>query len=346
MIGRAKIIIDDIVFVIAKIPWWLHLLFALLSFLIVHYDVLQSALLSSESATNHTAVISSGTYGLSLIGQYLLPFLFLLGTLIAVIYRWKRNNLYRSVLLSENSDSLNLLSIRDFKFLVGEYFTVRGFVIEADQSYAGIGPDFVVSKTLEKYFILCRQYRGREIGREELQELLADVDSDQATAVILVTTGKLSKEAKVAAHENNVALISGKELHNNMRSFDANDFEPKVKKLKPYRKSKWIAAGIVAVIAPVVFMQLVEPGSPLLVRVSDLATKFFVSDLTPKKEEGNLEREKKDRYSYEIELISGGWIYIDNAEFTENSVNYTDERGLAVSIIRDEIKTMKRVKNK
>ena len=50
------------------------------------------------------------------------------------------------------------------------------------------------------------------------------------------------------------------------------------------------------------------------------------------------------RYQYEIMLFSGGKIYTDNAEIGENYVKYESRRGLIISLNRDEIKSMKRVR--
>lgn len=50
------------------------------------------------------------------------------------------------------------------------------------------------------------------------------------------------------------------------------------------------------------------------------------------------------KYQYEIELYSGGKIYIDNADIGKDAIRYRSDRGLLISLNRKEIKTMKRVK--
>jgi hypothetical protein len=46
-------------------------------------------------------------------------------------------------------------------------------------------------------------------------------------------------------------------------------------------------------------------------------------------------------YQYKIELFSGGTIYTDNADIKEDVITYKSNRGLVISIDRDEIKSMK-----
>lgn len=50
------------------------------------------------------------------------------------------------------------------------------------------------------------------------------------------------------------------------------------------------------------------------------------------------------KYQYEIELFSGGKIYTDNAEIIENNIRYKSKNGMIISINKEEIKRMKKVK--
>lgn len=49
-------------------------------------------------------------------------------------------------------------------------------------------------------------------------------------------------------------------------------------------------------------------------------------------------------YLYEIELLSGGWVYSDNVLVEGQTVTYTGSNGVIVSLLKDEIKTVKRVR--
>lgn len=49
-------------------------------------------------------------------------------------------------------------------------------------------------------------------------------------------------------------------------------------------------------------------------------------------------------YVFEIELLSGGLITTDNATLEDDTVTFTDKKGFVVSINKDEIRTMKKVK--
>lgn len=50
------------------------------------------------------------------------------------------------------------------------------------------------------------------------------------------------------------------------------------------------------------------------------------------------------RYEYQIELVSGGRIFTDNAVMTDESVSFEDSGGLWVSIDRNEVKKITRIR--
>ncbi|MDJ0623281.1 MAG: nuclease-related domain-containing protein [Desulfocapsaceae bacterium] len=51
-----------------------------------------------------------------------------------------------------------------------------------------------------------------------------------------------------------------------------------------------------------------------------------------------------DTYIYQIELFSGGMITTDNATIKSDKITYTDKKGFIVSINKEEIRTLKKVK--
>lgn len=53
---------------------------------------------------------------------------------------------------------------------------------------------------------------------------------------------------------------------------------------------------------------------------------------------------EEQKYFYEIELFSGGRISTDNVTITNKEVTYISDKGLVVSLNREEVKTMKKIK--
>ena len=48
------------------------------------------------------------------------------------------------------------------------------------------------------------------------------------------------------------------------------------------------------------------------------------------------------KYLYEIELFSGGWIFTENVTITDKEVTYISDKGLIISLNKDDVKTMKK----
>jgi restriction system protein len=53
---------------------------------------------------------------------------------------------------------------------------------------------------------------------------------------------------------------------------------------------------------------------------------------------------EEQKYFYEIDLFSGGRIFTDNITITNKEVTYISDKGVVVSLNREEVKTMKKIK--
>ncbi len=86
------------------------------------------------------------------------------------------------------------------------------------------------------------------------------------------------------------------------------------------------------------------------IKFTDIQIKQAMEDVVNKKrrqqfEIGATDSEEEDgNFIYEIELLSGGWIYTDNAEINEKKITYRSANGIVVSIDRTAVKTMKKRK--
>jgi hypothetical protein len=61
----------------------------------------------------------------------------------------------------------------------------------------------------------------------------------------------------------------------------------------------------------------------------------------------NIEMSKESeetKYFYEIEFVSGGRVYADNVKITDNKINYRTKKGLAISLNKDEVKSIKKTR--
>jgi restriction system protein len=52
----------------------------------------------------------------------------------------------------------------------------------------------------------------------------------------------------------------------------------------------------------------------------------------------------EQKYFYEIELFAGGRVHADNAEITDKEITFKNNKGLVVTLNKDEVKTIKKIK--
>ena len=274
------------------------------------------------------------------------------------------------------------MSWRDFEFLVGEYFRRRQFTVEETKGGADGGVDLIATKDGEKYLIQCKQWKADKVGVKVVRELLGVMVADGATGGIVVTSGEFTEDARAFARANNITLLDGKELQKSMKSFMDYEDQPKKKTGWNLQKVQFALMALLVVVICSTFLNPGKIGrsfySILPAFLSDghkhretkesqmnNASKqkgpkdfTFTGDQIKKAAEEVLSEKKKEKlenikagrkgeeqkYRYEIELFSGGWIYADNATITDKEVTYKSNKGLIVSLNRDEVKNMKKVK--
>lgn len=382
MARKEQSLLEGATDLISMLPWWAGMTCALASFLVLHwYTTLQ---IPSTPEVNNFYIIAIGDllHGLAIFGQYLLPGVFLAASLLSAVKNSKRRNLYYIISRSVTQESLNNLSWRDFEFLVGEYFSRRGFRVEKTKP----GIDLIASKDREKYLIQCQQRKISEIGEKIVSELSEIVAGDEATAGFVVTSGEFTKDAIISAKANNIMLLGGRELHNKMKLDVSAETQSEKQTTRLLRKVKWTLALLLIFAICLSALHLEEISTSFHTTLSDQIKKIYptnqehripvdthtdkqinrtestdikftdiqirqaIEEVVNKKrrqqfEIGATDPEGEDVNSiYEIELISGGWIYTDNAKTTEKKITYKSAEGIVVSIDRVEVKTMKKRK--
>ncbi len=206
--------IEDLIEITSKLPWWVGVVLALVAYVGLH----------SVSVSEATAVAQPGKMGelvkqtlfqtLATVGQYLLPFAFLVGAVTSAYGRGKRNKLHEQVANNPERAVLNGMSWKEFETLVGEAFRRKGYsVLEVGGGGADGGVDLVLLKGKESFLVQCKQWKAYKVGVDVVRELYGVMAAKGATGGFVVTSGTYTDDAKAFASGQNVTLIDGKELH-------------------------------------------------------------------------------------------------------------------------------------
>jgi hypothetical protein len=219
-----------------------------------------------------------------------------------------------------------------------------------------------------------------------VRELLGVIVDAGATGGIVVTSGEFTQDASVFARANNIRLLDGRELHNNMQSDVNFEHQPERKSGRKLPKVISAFAGLLVIAVGYSLLNFDKSGASIYstwstqikgffphfqahrgtkdnqygkpIRQTERKDLSFTGDQVQKAAEEILREKSREQfiniemtkegeeknYLYEIELVSGGRVYADNVKITDNKINYRTNKGLAISLNKDEVKSIKKTR--
>lgn len=121
----------------------------------------------------------------------------------------------RRNLLDTRSDleSLRTMNWRELEQLVSEAYRRLGFQVEGNgQRGADGGVDLLLRRNGQITLVQCKHWRTQRVGAPVVREQFGLLTHHQAAAVIIVTTGDFTSEARAFAQGKAIELIAGPEL--------------------------------------------------------------------------------------------------------------------------------------
>ncbi len=369
-----------------KIPWWMSICMALASFLLLNWLAENVASTGGLPSGISGYIRSSLLQTFAVYTQFAIPSVFLSSAVASLFLNQKKATIYDRIAMKCSPDSLNKISWRNFEHLVAEYFERLNFTVEANKGGRKTGVNFTAKKGDEEYLIQCRQSKSSQIGIDDIRRLLEVVSTVGATGGIVVTSGEFAKEVLIFAKAHKIMLLDGNELHANLNSHKIFDSLPERNLMRRLKVLAWWCAGFLAFFmggsvfyhyktgTPIVWLQQTEKmlakteerlgvkigPSPYPTTKASVKDQKFTEDQIKKasktvlhkrvqeqfiKIETNQNDEKAKKY-YELELATGGRIFTDNIMEKNGKISYKNNRGLIVSLDRNEVKSMKKIEVK
>ena len=217
---QRKTLADDLVDVASLLPWWLCLILALISYLVLHDMAMQRVMTSSVAPGQiGDMVTASMKLALAQVGQYLLPLLFVVSGFVSYARRKRGQQLLSSATGAAGASAISGMTWREFELLIAEGFRSRGFVVK---DKGGQGPDggvdLVLLKGNERFLVQCKQWRALKVGVTVVRELYGVMSAEGATGGIVVTSGAFTDDAKEFANGRNIKLVDGPLLRELLQS--------------------------------------------------------------------------------------------------------------------------------
>ncbi len=214
MACRKQSLVADLLEITSKLPWWVGGVLAVASYLWLHSVALSEVTAVAQPGKMGVFVGQSVFKSLASVGQYLLPFVFLLGAALSAYGRFKRQTLHAQVAASPDHGALNDMSWQQFEAVVGEAFRRKGYsVAEKGGGGADGGVDLVLKKQGETFLVQCKQWRALKVGVNIVRELYGVMAARGATGGFVVTSGVFTDEARAFANGRNIELVDCKALH-------------------------------------------------------------------------------------------------------------------------------------
>ena len=205
--------IDDLVEIVAMMPWWAGCILALVSYLLLHRAANQAVVANFVPGQAATLVTQSLWRALATIGQYLLPLVCLAGAAVSAYGRHRRQKLVATVVGGHAADALDGITWQEFELLVGEAFRLQGFQVTESGGGGGDGGiDLVLRKGGEKFLVQCKQWKAFSVGVTVVRELYGVMAANGATGGFVVTSGRFTQDAKAFASGRNIKLVDGPRL--------------------------------------------------------------------------------------------------------------------------------------
>jgi restriction system protein len=204
---------EDVVGLVARLPWWAGLSMALVSFLLLHWLAGRQAPIIRNPGQVGDVLPYMMLAGISRALQFVIPPLCIVAAAISLVRRKKREELVANVTQSASAESLNGMSWREFEHLVGEAFRLQGYEVqEQGGAQPDGGVDLVLRRGREIFLVQCKQWKAMKVGVDVVRELYGVMAARGAAGGFVVTSGRFTEDATEFATGRNVRLVDGAKL--------------------------------------------------------------------------------------------------------------------------------------
>ncbi len=206
---------EDLIVIASRLPWWLSILLALLSWYWLHGYATSSPPRLTDPSQFSGHLTGAVFRGWATAFQYIVPAACVFGAIASIFGRIHRRKLLAEVATATLSGrTLENISWQEFERLVGEALRQQGYAITET---GGNGPDGGVDLILrspqgERYIVQCKQWRAVKVGVPVVREFLGAMVTHGAVGGFVVTAGSFTAEAREFAGGRNIRLVDGVEL--------------------------------------------------------------------------------------------------------------------------------------
>jgi restriction system protein len=207
---------EDLVALIARLPWWLALCVAPVAYVALHQ--LAASIPAGFNLSSPGTGFRIALRVLAMVGQFAVPALCVAGAGVGLWGRFVQRRLVTRTQSEEGAAAIAGMTWQQFELLVGEGFRRRGFaVVETGGGGADDGVDLELRRGSAVFLVQCKQWRTQRVGVSVARELLGSMAARRAAGGFVVTSGTFTAAAREFAAGKNLHLVDGSELRKLLR---------------------------------------------------------------------------------------------------------------------------------
>jgi restriction system protein len=224
--------LEDMIDIAALLPWWISLIIAGVGYFILH-SYADQQIAPSSSFENTADFVSANMWKqFAHFGQYVLPFIFVLGSALSFSKKVKRQTLYKQTQERSKQSALLDMSWQEFEILVGEAFRQKGYQVqETGRAGPDGGIDLILKKGGETFLVQCKQWRAQQVSVKVVRELYGVMAAKGAVGGFVISSGNFTADAKDFAAGRNIELINGEKLLALIRSGETASHSNRIRDL-------------------------------------------------------------------------------------------------------------------
>lgn len=223
MTRRKANLLEDLVELVTRLPWWACVLAAVLSW--AGFSALTHAVapVKGVDLTTLQQIALPAVRDLAKVAQVLMPLAFLAAAGFSAWLHYRHHRNYAGVSGEHGAFLLQTLSGREFENLVAEFFRRKGFAVDQrSRRHPEDGVDLVAGIGEDCYLVQCKHWRVQRVGVAVVRDLVEIAEAEHAAGVFVVTSGTFTDEARRFVEKNRIAieLITGEQLRRMIRGLE------------------------------------------------------------------------------------------------------------------------------
>ncbi|MCU7940935.1 MAG: restriction endonuclease [gamma proteobacterium symbiont of Bathyaustriella thionipta] len=187
--------------ILTKLPWWVSVTLSAVIYIALKW-IFPALLIDHIFLKGFSQALPDMALMIALF--------FLLPAPVSAYHSWRKKRLLDDLNVIK---SISELSWNEFEEIVAEIFRRKDYTVIEN---SGAGPDGGIDITLHKgddiFLVQCKHWKARKVGVRIVREMYGIMTAEQATGVIVVTSGFFTQEALLFANDKPIKLIAGEQL--------------------------------------------------------------------------------------------------------------------------------------